>query len=238
MKQNGSSSWLSRSLSLMGSVSMLAIAQPALAQEAEEDDALRQEVVVVQGIRQSLQASTDLKRNAQGVVDAITSEDMGKFPDTNLAESLQRITGVSINRANGEGSQVTVRGFGPDFNLVLLNGRQMPTAFLTGGAPSSRSFDFGNIASEGIASVQVYKSGRASIATGGIGSTLNIHTARPLDAPGMRASLGLKGVYDESVTNLGDKEITPEISGIFSNTFANDTFGIALAGSFQERQSG
>jgi len=238
VKQNGSSSWLSRSLSLMGSVSMLAIAQPALAQEAEEDDALRQEVVVVQGIRQSLQASTDLKRNAQGVVDAITSEDMGKFPDTNLAESLQRITGVSINRANGEGSQVTVRGFGPDFNLVLLNGRQMPTAFLTGGAPSSRSFDFGNIASEGIASVQVYKSGRASIATGGIGSTLNIHTARPLDAPGMRASLGLKGVYDESVTNLGDKEITPEISGIFSNTFANDTFGIALAGSFQERQSG
>lgn len=139
MKQNGSSSWLSRSLSLMGSVSMLAIAQPALAQEAEEDDALRQEVVVVQGIRQSLQASTDLKRNAQGVVDAITSEDMGKFPDTNLAESLQRITGVSINRANGEGSQVTVRGFGPDFNLVLLNGRQMPTAFLTKVYTTSRS---------------------------------------------------------------------------------------------------
>lgn len=231
--------WFRGSLSLMGSVSALALLQPAFAQAAAEDeDALRQDVVVVQGIRGSLQASTDVKRNAQGVVDAITSEDMGKFPDTNLAESLQRVTGVSINRSNGEGSQVTVRGFGPDFNLVLLNGRQMPTAFLTGGAPSSRSFDFGNLASEGIASVQVYKTGRASVATGGIGSTLNIGTARPLDAPGMRYSVGLKGVYDESVTSLGDKSVTPEISGIFSNTFANDTLGIAVAGSFQERESG
>src|SRR3546814_16968042 len=80
------------------------------------------------GIRASLAASADIKRNAQGVVDAISAEDIGKFPDTNLAESLQRITGVSIDRSNGEGSLVTVRGFGPEFNLVTLNGRQMPTA--------------------------------------------------------------------------------------------------------------
>ena len=232
---------------LLGGVSAFALAQPALAQEApetaqEEDGVettvLRQDVVIVEGIRASLSASQDIKRNAQGVIDAITAEDMGKFPDTNLAESLQRITGVSIDRQNGEGSQVTVRGFGPDFNLVLLNGRQMPTAFLTGGAPSSRSFDFGNLASEGIAGVDVYKSGRADLPTGGIGSTLNIKTARPLDEPGMRFSAGVKGVFDNSVTNLGDEEVTPEISGIFSNTFANDTFGVALAGSFQERESG
>ena len=83
-------------------------AMPAAAQE-DTDEALRQETVVVQGIRGSLERAMDIKRNANGVVDAISAEDIGKFPDTNLAESLQRITGVSIDRVNGEGSQVTVR---------------------------------------------------------------------------------------------------------------------------------
>ncbi|MEM5518154.1 TonB-dependent receptor [Henriciella sp. AS95] len=239
MRHSGLITWRQVSLALLGSASALAIANSAVAQEAvDEGEDLRQDVVVVEGIRGSLTEASDIKRNSQGVVDAITNEDIGKFPDTNLAESLQRITGVSINRQNGEGSQVTVRGFGPDFNLVLLNGRQMPTAFLTGGAPSSRSFDFGNIASEGIAAVEVYKTGRAALPTGGIGSTLNIKTARPLNSPGLRGSVGIKGVYDDSVTNIGDKEITPEISGIFSDTFANDTIGIAVAGSYQERDSG
>ena len=77
------------------------------------------------GIRGSLQSSMIQKRDAQGVSDGIIAEDIGKFPDTNLAESMQRITGVSIDRtAIGEGSRVTVRGVGPDFNLVTLNGRR------------------------------------------------------------------------------------------------------------------
>ncbi len=225
------------SLMLMGGVSALAFATPSFAQDSDAN-LDNEDVVVVKGIRKSLQASSDIKRNSQGVVDAITAEDIGKFPDTNLAESLQRITGVSINRSLGEGSQVTVRGFGPDFNLVLLNGRQMPSAFLTGGAPSSRSFDFGNLASEGIAGVTVYKTGRAAVPTGGIGSTLNIMTARPLDAPGMRFSVGAKAVLDKSVTTLSDQTVTPEVSGIFSNTFADGKIGVAIAGSYQDRESG
>ena len=84
--------------------------------------------IVITGIRASLRQSMDIKKNSHGVVDAISAEEMGKFPDTNLAESLQRITGVSIDRSNGEGSFVTVRGFGPEYNLVLLNGRAMPTS--------------------------------------------------------------------------------------------------------------
>lgn len=211
----------------------------ALAQDAgvDADEAASEqelEEVVVTGIRYSLKRSQDLKRNDRGVTDAITAKDMGAFPDTNLAESLQRITGVSIERERGEGKYVTVRGFGPAFNLVLLNGRQMPT---TGGEDNiSRSFDFSNLASEGIASVQVYKSGKADVPTGGIGSTLNITTTRPLDDPGFKATVAVSAMHDAS-TEKGD-DWTPEISGLISNTFADDTIGIALSAIRQERNNG
>ena len=89
--------------------------------QAQDDEEMMVEEVVVTGVRKSLIESMDRKRNADGVVDAITSEDIGKFPDQNLAEALQRITGVSIDRANNEGSRITVRGMGPEFNLVTLN---------------------------------------------------------------------------------------------------------------------
>jgi TonB-dependent receptor len=223
------------------SASLLAIgvaAQPAFAQDASASGDNEEDVIIVTGIRASLEQAQDIKRNAQGIVDAISAEDIGKFPDTNLAESLQRITGVSIDRASGEGSTVTVRGFGPEFNLVVVNGRQMPTSTLGDGfsAPSTRSFDFGNLAAEGVAGVEVYKSGRASLPTGGIGSVINIKLPRPLDRPGLKGSIGVKGVYDTS--QLYGTDITPEISGIVSKTFANDTIGILLAGSYQKRNGG
>jgi TonB-dependent receptor len=210
-------------------------AQPSPAAPADSADEVSD--VVVTGIRASLREAINIKRDGQGVVDAISAEDIGKFPDTNLAESLQRITGVSIDRSNGEGSFVTVRGFGPDFNLVTLNGRQMPTSSLGDGAspPSSRSFDFANLASEGIAAVEVYKTGRASIPSGGIGSTINIRTPRPFDKTSARGSLAVKGVIDTSQN--GKNDITPEISGIFSDTFADDTFGILITGVYQKRHA-
>jgi TonB-dependent receptor len=218
--------------STIGTYAMVGLSGMALAQ----DNQIVAEEVVVTGIRGSLMRSMDIKRDAQGVVDAISSEDIGKFPDTNLAESLQRITGVSIDRVNGEGSKVTVRGLGPDFNLVTLNGRQMPTSSLEGTVVNgSRSFDFANIASEGISGVDVYKTSRASIATGGMGATINIKTARPLDAPGLKFTVGVKGVYDDSSV---DPSLTPEISGLFSQTFADDTIGVAISASKQEREGG
>ena len=229
--------WFAKFLAGTSALSMMGVAQVAVAQEAPAGSEASGDEIVVTGIRASLAASADIKREAQGVVDAISAEDIGKFPDTNLAESLQRITGVSIDRQNGEGSTVTVRGFGPDFNLVTVNGRQIPTAIIGdgGSAPSSRSFDFANLASEGIAAVEVYKSGRVTMESGGIGSVINIRTPRPLDNPGMRGSLSVKGVYDSS-RNEGNP-ITPEVSGIFSTTFADDTIGIMIAGSYQERKS-
>lgn len=211
---------------------------------AQEQSAL--EEVTVTGIRASLERSMDIKRESSGVVDAISAEDIGKFPDTNLAESLQRITGVSINRVNGEGSEVTVRGFGPGFNLVTLNGRQMPAAnvatvggdqdsdFATG---TSRSFDFSNLASEGVSGLEVYKTGRASNSSGGIGATVNIKTVRPLDDPGTRAIIGAKAMHDTGVDFDGD-DFTPETSGLFSWTNEEETLGVSLFGSFQERHGG
>ncbi|MEX2124097.1 MAG: TonB-dependent receptor [Woeseia sp.] len=208
---------------------------PAVAQEIDDSSAI--EEITVRGIRGSLTTSMNRKRDAQGVVDAITSEDIGKFPDTNLAESLQRISGVSIDREIGEGARVTVRGVGPDFNLVTLNGRQMPASSIEDTtASNSRAFDFANLASESIAAVEVYKTSRASIPTGGIGATINIVTARPLANPGRIASIGAKALMDQS-TEDGDS-VTPEVSGIYSDTFADDRFGVAITGSYQDRALG
>jgi len=226
---------------------LCALAPPLVsAQSVNATDAANLDAVTVTGIRGSLQSSLNLKRDSQGVMDGIIAEDIGKFPDTNLAESLQRISGVSIDRtASGEGSRVTVRGVGPDFNLVLLNGRQMPASNLGDngtGISGSRAFDFVNLASEAVSELQVYKTTRADTPTGGIGATINIRTARALENPGLHANIGIKGVMDRSVDRLprsySGSSLTPEVSGIFSNTFADGRFGVAATASYQERDSG
>lgn len=202
------------------------------------------EEVIVTGIRASAQAAMDIKRDSVGVVDAISAEEMGKFPDTNLAESLQRITGVSISRQNGEGAEITVRGFGPQNNMVTLNGRTMPTGTSYAGgsgadastrAGGSRAFNFANLASDNIAGVEVYKTSKANIATGGIGATVNVKTARPLDNPGLNLTVGGKAVMD--TTNRYNDDVTPELSGIVSWTDDDEKFGVALGLSYQERHS-
>lgn len=237
---------LARSIALaLGMAAMpLAFAQNAAAPQggsAAASDNL--EEVIVTGIRASLESSENLKRTAIGVVDGITAEDIGKFPDTNLAESMQRITGVSIDRVNGEGSKVSVRGIGADYNLVLLNGRQMPGANINDtSASDSRSFDFANLASEAISAIEVHKTSSADRPTGGLGAIVNIRTTRPLDKPGRHAAFGVKGVNDRSNKNLPEKfkgsSFTPEFSGIYSNTFADDKFGIAVSASYQDRAAG
>ena len=220
---------------------LLGSGHSVLAQESVEDTI---EEITVTGIRSSLTSSMAIKRNSTGVVDAITAEDIGKFPDTNLAESLQRITGVSISRVNGEGSEVTVRGFGAATNMVTLNGRTMPAGGVFGGGSgaggtagaASRAFDFANLASESVAGVEVYKTNRADIATGGIGATINIVTAKPLQRPGLHGSFAAKAVNDS--TNVSGDDLTPELSGIFSWSDDQEKFGVGLSASYQERDSG
>ena len=210
---------------LMGS----SLALPTYAQEADAELQPEGEVEVIQvsGIRGSMIRSMDLKRSSSGVVDAISAEELGKFPDTNLAEALQRITGVTISRSNGEGSQITVRGFGPEFNLVTLNGRQMP------GTGFTRSFNLENLSSEGVNTLELHKTARAENPSGGLGATVNIITMKPLARPGQQASFSAKGIYDTS--NVEGDDVTPEIAGVYSNTFADDRFGFGVSFSHQER---
>src|SRR5690554_2963929 len=190
---------------------------------AQQNDII--EEVYVSGIRASLERAMDIKRDAGGVVDAISAEDIGKFPDANLAESLQRIPGVSIDRNAGEGNSVSVRGFGPSFNMVTTNGRQMPSS------GAGRSFNFNDLAAELVSGVEVHKTSSARNPSGGIGSTININTARPFDIGEFRAAGSIKGVSD-----IDEGSVTPEISGLISNTFADGTFGVLFAASHQQRK--
>ena len=198
------------------------------------------QAIVVTGLRAGMQSTLNLKRDSDGIVDGVVAEDMGKFPDTNLAESLQRISGVSIDRSNGEGQTVTVRGLGPDFNMVLLNGRQMPTTNL--GDRGGRAFDFSNLSPDVISQLQVYKTGRVEDSAGGIGATINVITARPFDSPGFHASFGIKGIDDKSGQNVPSQmefgKVTPELSGIISDTSADGRFGVLFALDYQKRDSG
>jgi iron complex outermembrane receptor protein len=182
------------------------------------------ELILVKGIRGSMQRTIDIKHSSSGLEDAISAEEIGKFPDLNLAESLQRITGVSIDRSEGEGQFVTVRGFGPQFNNVLLNGRKLATD------NQGREFSFDTLPSELISAVSVFKTFSASQSSGGIGSTINIKTARPLSNRGFKIAGSLKAMYD---TN--SEESTPQ--GTILVSHSNEKFGWLVSLSHQEREA-
>ena len=184
------------------------------------------EIITVRGIQQSLAAVAALKKDSNYIKDSIVSEDIGKFPDSNVAESLQRISGVSIDRNGGEGQKVTVRGFGPEFNTVLLNGRRMASD------SPGRAFHFDLLSSELVGSADVYKTSSVALQEGGIGSTINLKTQKPLAIDGFKAVVSAKGMYDDK-----SSELSPNLFGFISNTFADNTMGLLFSVSHQERVS-
>jgi len=203
-------------LSLLTGTS-LAGAIPAFAQVASApppaESALDE--VVVTGTRASLEHSLDIKRQTLGVVDSISAEDIGKLPDQNVAESLQRVPGVSIDRDQGEGRFITVRGFGPEFNTVLLNGRVLATD------NPGREFSFDILPPELVSGADVYKTSSAEFQDGGIGSTVNLRTARPTDHRGFFVAGSLGGKYNSEASKT-----TPTGSLLASYTTPDDRFGI------------
>jgi TonB-dependent receptor len=174
--------------------------------------------VQVTGQLQSLFLSQATKRDSISVVDSVSAEEAGKFPDQNVADALQRVPGVSVNRGGGESNQITVRGFGPNFVNVLVNGRTMATA------ATDRAFDFDVLPSEIIQQAVVQKTATPDTEEGGIGGTVNVITARPFDFNGWHAAGSAAAVNDHTGGGFGGKT-TPKVSGMIGNTNADHTFG-------------
>ncbi|GEO01021.1 hypothetical protein NSE01_28530 [Novosphingobium sediminis] len=202
--------------------------QPAGVARAAEPEPEPQPIVVT-GLRSSLDNARGIKRASSGIVDAISTKDIGKLPDANLAESLQRITGVSIDRSGGEGAFITVRGFGPEFNTVLVNGRQIATPTDPSQA-SGRAFSFDTLASELVSGVEVYKSSTARYQSGGVGSTVNIKIARPFDYKERKIAASIDANYDRN-----SRKFAPDGTFLFADTFADGKFGVLLSGTYQHR---
>lgn len=210
------------------------VAAPAWAQQAAAP-AAQLETVTVTGIRASLESALNAKRQDKGIVDVIKAEDMGKFPDTNLAESLQRIPGVVIDRDAGEGRNITVRGLGGDFARTRINGIEaLATTGGTdssGGANRTRAFDFNVFAADLFNSLTVRKSSSADVDEGSLGATIDLQTARPFDMKGFVAAVSVKGTYNQLSGTT-----TPKTSFLISNTFADKKIGVLLSGAYSQRK--
>ena len=184
------------------------------------------EVIEVRGIRSSMAENLDVKRMSGSVVDAITAEDIGKFPDKNVADSLQRVPGVVIERDGGEGSSVSIRGLSSELTFTQLNGNFIASS---PGEPS-RSFDYALLPSSMIESVEVYKSPEARLDEGGVGGTVLMHSRKPLS---MDANSGVFNV--ESTYADVTKEYEPQFTGLYSWKNDNENFGVLVGYTYQER---
>ncbi|WP_245661933.1 TonB-dependent receptor [Sphingomonas pruni] len=195
--------------------------------------------IVVSGIRASIQASLDSKRANDVVSEVVTAQDIGKFPDKNVADSLGRLTGVNVvtGSANaggfGENQSVSIRGTDPTLNLTLLDGHSVATGdwFVLDQTSGGRSFDFSLLPSEIVGKLEVYKSSEADLPEGGIGGTINLHSRRPLDLPANSFSLTAQANYND----LADK-VKPQVSGLYSWKNQAGTVGLLIAGYYQERE--
>ncbi|MCP5412467.1 MAG: TonB-dependent receptor [Alphaproteobacteria bacterium] len=188
------------------------------------------EEVIVTGLIHSLQTNLDIKRAAGGLVDVISSEDIGKFPDVDLAAAMQRIPGVTISRgvsslggvptSIGTATQITVRGFGPAFNETLFANRQVASGV-------GRAFDFSAIGADFVSRIDVMKTPDATLSSGAIGATVNIRFPEPLDHPGFNM------VGSASTTTSPEQgAFTPTVKALISDTFDHDRFGILLDGAY------
>jgi len=181
--------------------------------------------VVVTGIRHSIEQALDIKRDSINVVDSIVTEDLGKLPDQNVAESLQRITGVTIDRNRGDGQFVSVRGLGPQFNVVTLNGRTLATENV------GREFSFDVLPSELIGGADVYKSPTANLNGASIGATINIRTLRPLELSPFVAAATAQAKREELNNSWG-----PALSGVTSWHNVDDTLGVSVVGTYNHQK--
>ena len=205
---------------------------PVLAAEAEVDKG-DIEVIEVKGIRGSLAASLNTKRFSTSIVDAITSEDIGKFPDKNIGDALQRISGVMVERAYGEVSGVSIRGTAPEQSKILLNGQTVASTGWDDLATATRTFNMELLSAEQVSAVEVYKSPEARLEEGALGGTVDLSTRKPFDLEQhtymVSGEVSRSSLYEEN---------DPGAAFLGSWKNDNETFGILAAYSFEKITTG
>ncbi|MEC4727796.1 TonB-dependent receptor [Shewanella sp. D64] len=209
-------------LMLGTAVSMSAIAAEADSVPTVNDDNI--EKIEVRGLRASMKASINEKRFSDAVVDAVSAEDIGKFPDGDIGESLARIPGVSVSRQFGQGQQVSIRGASSQLTRTLLNGHAVASTGWFDQQSIDRSFNYSLLPPVMVSGIEVYKSSQADITEGGIGGTVIVKTRKPLDLEANTAYLSAKGDYGSVSEN-----IDPELSGLYSWKNEIENFGILVA---------
>jgi len=229
-----------RALTLAGLATLFSA--QALAQQTEQAEQTEQQkaeeqievISVVGSFRGSLASALNQKRFETGATDTIKAEDIADFPDLNLAESLQRIPGVAISRVAGEGRQISVRGLGPDFTRVRINGMEAQSTSggtdAIGGANRGRGFDFNTFSSDLFNELTVRKTASANVEEGSLGATVDMRTARPFDYDGLTFAANIQAGYNDK-----SEEVDPKGSFLFSNINEDGTFGYLISAAFSER---
>ncbi|MBK6412505.1 MAG: TonB-dependent receptor [Sphingopyxis sp.] len=218
------------------SLAALAVS-PAHAQDAASDandTVATEDEIVVTGFRASLDKALDVKRESVAAVDAIVAEDIAKFPDQNLAESLQRIPGITIQRDGGEGRGITVRGLGSQFTRVRVNGLET-VATSTDGASANRdrAFDFNVFASELFSSIVVHKTASAELDEGSLGAVVDLNTGNPLAGKsGFTAALSAQASYNDLSEKAG-----PRVAGLLSWVNDAGTLGFAVSAAYSDQKT-
>ena len=204
--------------------------QPA---PSDNGKATANDEIIVTGIRASQAATIEAKRLSTVIADIISAEDIGKFPDKNVAEALQRVPGIVINREFGEGERVSLRGTAPNLTKTLVNGHGIATAdwFILDQLAATRSFNYLTLPAEIVGQLDVYKSSQADVEEGGIGGTINVHTRHPLDLPRWSINGSAQAAYTER-----SKKADPQASGLVSWKNPSETFGVLLGGVYQKRR--
>ncbi|PZQ59289.1 MAG: TonB-dependent receptor [Sphingomonas taxi] len=241
-----------RHLHVSISLLSLAAAHPALAQvaapppssaaaSADQDaattppDAAQVDDIVVTGFRAALNSALNQKRNETAAIDSIVAEDIGKFPDSNLAESMQRIPGVALSRGDGgEGRNISVRGLGAQFTRVRINGMegvsQVSGSDIRGGVATGRSFDFVTFPTEIFSALSVRKTLSADVEEGSLGATVDLRAPKPFDQKKDFVFSGTaRGIYNDI-----RKDVDPRLSALVSKKFG-DTFGILGSIAYSKR---
>ncbi len=226
------------SLALTGTGLMLPFHFAAAQDSAAPQETQELEEVVVTGFRGSLNTAIAAKRNETAAIDVIASEDIGKFPDSNLAESMQRVPGVALSRSDGgEGRNISVRGLGPGFTKVRINGMegaaQTGSSDIYGAGNNGRAFDFNVFPTEIFSQLAVRKTASADVEEGSLGATVDLKAPSAFDYPDSQLfSITGRGIYNEI-----SEDVDPRVSMLASKKFFDDTFGVLATFSFQERHT-